>query len=378
MRADVATLSCFFAIYTDGAALSDQFPSPTGADVFLGEMGSLLVPGAKDELFGPHVTAFSRTQHKRGFLLGFRRESRGRAETFFNEVRTAVLAATKNVNGFALDVLRLWPFPLDQAHDALPEHLLAEDLFSVGFTDMGQHGMRGETVGLSKLGQREISFEFSDRALMEEAAVMCGHLADWFLEHGRRVEHGQSMGLGFDRISFFAAEGNAGGPFRGWHPPLVQKLVPAHLFDGVGVLEVKASPPGLPDQLEDLTVPLRRAQEQRLLLEELDLRGDAPHASTTAQVKGFVTGLESLTAYREESTSSRDSGWRIRSTAEGDSGENGVMTLADLSRRAPDLVRYLALPEGVRLAWNAQGRLELDRSRVELDDDDDGDDELLS
>lgn len=372
----MATLSCFFAIYTDGGAPTDHFPSPAGSDVFVGEMGTLLVPGPKDELFGPHVAAFQREKFKRGFLLGFRRELKGRSEAFFSEVRASVLAATKGVNGFALDVLRLWPFPLQQAEEALPEHLIAEDLFSVGFTDMGAHGVRGETVGLAKLGQREITFEFKDPELMEEAALMCGHLADWFLEHNRRVEHGQSMSLGFDRISFFAAEGGAGGPFRGWHPPLIQKLVPANLFEGVGVLEVKASPPGSTESLEDLTVPLARSREQRLLLEEFDLTGDSPHASSTAQVKGFITGLEYLVAYREESTSSKDSGWRLRSTAEGDSGEVGVMTLADLSRRAPEIVRYLALPVGVKLTWNERGDLDIDRSKIELDVE--TEDDLLS
>lgn len=372
----VATLSCFFAIYTDGRALTDNFPSPAGTDVFLGEMGTMLLPGPRDELFGPHVTAFQREKFKRGFLLGFRREVKGRSESFFSQVRASVIAATRGVNGFALDVLRLWPFPLQQAEEALPEHLIAEDLFSVGFTDMGAHGVRGETIGLAKLGQREITFEFKDPELMEEAALMCGHLAEWFLEHNRRIDHGQSMSLGFDRISFFAAEGGAGGPFRGWHPPLIQKLVPPNLFEGVGVLEVKASPPGSTEHFEDLTVPLTRSREQRMLLEEMDITGDSPHASSTAQVKGFITGLEYLVAHREESTSSKDSGWRLRSTAEGDSGEVGVMSLADLSRRAPGVVRFLALPVGMKLTWNERGELDIDRSRVELDEE--TDDDLLS
>lgn len=364
------TLSCFFAIYTDGESLHDSFPSPTGTDVFLGEMGTLIVPGPKDELFGPHATLFQRAKPKRGFLLGFRRKLKGRAETFFSEVRTAVLRATAGIHGIGLDVLRLTPFPLQTAADALPEDMLAEDLFSVGFTEMGDHGLRAETIGFSKLGQREITFEFTDRALLEEAALMCGHLADWLLDHNKRIAHGESMSFGFDRITFLSAEGSAGGPFRGWHPPIIQKLIPEELFEGVGVLEVHALPPGNGHQREDLTVPLRRALEQRTLLEELDLTGDAPHSSATAQVKGYITDLKSLVATREESASSRDSGWQFRSTVEGDSGENGVMTLADLARRAPELVRFLALPQGVKLTWNAEGVLEVDRSRVELDEDD--------
>ncbi|MDP1824862.1 MAG: hypothetical protein Q8L48_16520 [Archangium sp.] len=364
------TLSCFFAIYTEGESLHDSFPSPASTDVFLGEMGTLILPGPRDELFGPHATAFQRFKPKRGFLLGFRRKLRGRAETFFSEVRTAVLRATVGVKGVGLDILRLYPFPLQTAADALPEDLLAEDLFSVGFTEMGDHGLRAETIGLAKLGQREITFEFTDPALLEEAALMCGHLADWLLDHNKRIVHGQSMSFGFDRITFLSAEGDAGGPFRGWHPPLIQKLVPEELFPGVGVLEVHANPPGNGDLREDLTVPLRRSFEQRTLLEELDLTGDAPHSSATAQVKGFVTELKSVVAMREESTSSKDSGWRFRSTVEGDSGENGVMSLADIARRAPEMVRFLALPQGVKLTWNAAGVLEVDRSRVELDEDD--------
>ena len=45
------------------------------------------------------------------------------------------------------------------------------------------------------------------------------------------------------------------------------------------------------------------------------------------------------------------------------------MTLADLARRAPELVRFLALPHGVKLTWDAAGNLDVDRSRVELDEE---------
>lgn len=331
-------------------------------------MSSLILPGADDELFGPYANLFQRVKVKRCFLLGFRKTAPGRSDAFFREVRTAVLRATDGVIGLGLDILRLWPFPLESAGDALPEDFLAEDLFSVGFTEMGEHGLRAETVGLSKLGQREVTFEFTDPALIEEAALLCGHLADWLLEHNRRVVHGQSMAFGFDRLVFVSAEGAAGGPFRGWHPPLVQKLLPEELFPGVGVLEIHASAPGHDEVREDLTIALRRALEQRLLLEELDLTGDSPHASSTAQVKGFVTELKNLVAVREESVASKDSGWRFRSSVVGDSGEDGVRSLIDIARRAPELVRFLALPHGVKLTWNAEGNLSLDRSRVAVDE----------
>ncbi|MEW6430358.1 MAG: DUF2185 domain-containing protein [Myxococcota bacterium] len=362
-------LSCFFAIYTDGSAPADAFRAPANTDVFLGEMATLVLPGPDDELFGPHATLLPRFTPRRGFLLGLSREVKGQAGTFFSDARRVFIDATHGLNGFGLDVLRLWPFPLANAEEALPDDPLAEDLFSVGFTEMGEHGFRAETFGFAKLGQRELSFEFQGRALLEEAALMCGHLADWLLEHGKRVEHAQSMAYGFDRLSFFAAEGEAGGPFRGWHPPIIQKLLPASIFEGVGVLEVRAIPEGSPDERHDLTLPLTRSMEQRLLLEELDLTGDSPHAGATAQVKGFISELKSLVALREEPHASKDSGWRFTSTVEGDSGESGVATLATVVRRAPEILRYLALPHGTRLEWDADGALTMDLSKARHEDD---------
>ena len=269
IRLDVPTLSSFFAIYTEGESLHDSFPSPAGTDVFLGEMGTLILPGARDELFGPHAGDLPAGEGEARLPAGLPPQAQGPGGDLLH--RGAHRGAPRHrraSKASGLDVLRLAPFPLQTAHEALPEDLLAEDLFSVGFTEMGEHGVRAETIGFSKLGQREITFEFTDRALMEEAALMCGHLADWLLDHNKRIVHGQSMSFGFDRLTFFSAEGAAGGPFRGWHPPLVQKLVPRELFPGVGVLEVHASPPGNGEQREDLTVPLRRALEQRMLLEE--------------------------------------------------------------------------------------------------------------
>lgn len=375
----VPKLSCFFAIYTEGSGLVDAFRAPPNTDVFLGEMARLEVPGTSDELFGPHAALLSRLKPRRGFLLGITREVKGPAGPFFADARQVLLQATEGVSGFGLDVLRLWPFPLATADEALPEEPLAEDLFSVGFTEMGEHGYRAETFGLAKLGQRELSFEFHGKGLLEEAALLCGHLTDWLLEHGRRVEHGQSMAYGFDRLTFFAAEGDAGGPFRGWHPPVIQKLLPASLFEGVGVLEVLAMPEGASGEQEhDLTLTLQRSLDQRLLLEELDLTGDSPHAASTAQVKGFVTALQSLVAVREEPHASKDSGWRFTSLAEGDSGENGVTTLGVVVRRVPELLRCLALPHGVRLEWDQFGKLNLDLSKArhgDVDLDDELDDE---
>jgi hypothetical protein len=283
------------------------------------------------------------------------------------------LEATHGVQGVGFDVLRLWPFPLASADEALPDELLAEDLFSVGYTEMGEHGFRAETFGLAKLGQRELSFEFQGSELLEEAALMCGHLADWLVDHGRRVEDGQSMAFGFDRLNFKAAEGTqAGGPFRGWHPTIIQKLLPEALFPGVGVLEVRSHPEGTTER-HDVTGPLHRSLEQRLLLEELDVTGDSPHAQATARVWGAVRELNNLLMWREEHTGSKDSGWRFRTL--GVSAPEGVVTLHDLARHVPDIIRFLALPWGTRLEWGADGRLNVDASKVRHDDEDDVDDD---
>ncbi len=370
------TLRCFFAIYTDGSSPSDTFEVPRDSDVFLGEMAEVIVPTAADELFGPAAASFTRFKPKRGFLLGVTREVKGRAGSFFDDARKVLLESCKGLSGVGLDVLRLWPFPLDHAESAIPDDLLAEDLFSVGFSEMGVHGFRAETFGFAKLGQRELSFEFTGRELLEEAALMCGHLADWLLEHGRRLEHGNAMAFGFDRISFASAEGaTPGTAFRGWHPLLQQKLLPQTLFPGVGVLEVLAQPHGAPDAAPgDLTIPLERALAQRLLLEELDLTGDSPHATSTAAVYGTLRALADLTMWREEVSDSKDSGWRFKSALDGAHG-SGVQSLADVARRIPDVVRFLALPHGVRLTWNGAGTVEVDLSKTHRDDDHDLDDD---
>ncbi len=363
-------LSSFIAIYTDGSAPADDFQPPAGAHVFLGEMGELIVPNPRqDELFGPHVTAFARFKPKRGFLLAVTQEGRGSDPVrFFAEARRVMLEATAGLKGMALDVLRLWPFPLELAAEALPEELLSEDLFALGITDQGEHGYRAETFGLAKLGQRELSFAFRGEALVEEAAQVVGHLADWLLEHRRIVEPGHALAFGFDRITFHAVDGGGPGPFRGWHPPLMQRLLPESLFPGVGVLDIHlAESPH--DVHPDLTIAMQRALEQRLVLEENGLTGDAPHQTMTVDVHGRVHGLTSVTAVRDEPRSSRDSGWRLESAGVAPSLERGVMTVGDVARRMPNFVRYLALPPGVHLTWDAEGLLHLDASRAIILDD---------
>lgn len=371
----MATLRRYFAIYTNEGKPVDALVNLRHTHVFLGEMTEVLQPASADELFGPHVAKFLRQKFKHGYLLGFSREVRSGAGSFFSDVRKSLLTATKGLEGYAVDVLRLWPFPLELAAELIAEDPLAEDLFSVGFTEIGEQRYRAETFGLAHLCQREVSFEFRGKELLEEAALMTAHLTDWVLEHGRRVDHGQSMAFGFDRITFLAAEG--GSPqdvLRGWHPRLIQKLVPEALFPGVGALEV-LSAPSESAQTQDLTVPLRRALEQRLTLEELDVTGDSPHATNTANVRGVISGARSLVAWRDEPTASKDSGWSFMSRTASDAVEQKRVTLAQIIERAPDLIRYLALPPGVRLEWDEHGTLNVDlsKAKVEADFDDDSD-----
>lgn len=348
---------------------------PVGMTCEVSALKDVIVPARQDELFGPHAAAFLRFKPRRATLVSFSRAVKGAAGSFFSDARKALLELINGATGFGLDVLRLWPFPLDVAHEALPEDPLAEDLFSVGFTEMGDHGFRAETVGLAKLDQREISFEFKGRELLEDAALMCGHLADWAMEHGHRVQHGHSMAYGFDKLSFSAPSDPQ--TLRAWHAPLIQRLLPEAIFPGVGVLEVLSLDAN--GEPQPVTVPLSRALDQRLVLEEHDLTGDAPFHSSTATVRGVVTELKGLVAVREEPNASKDSGWRLTSTVVPDgAAKREPVTLSALVKPVPELIRYLAMPPGVRLEWDEQGRLTVDTSKAqaELDDDDTSDDDL--
>lgn len=360
------TLRRFFAVYTDGAGLVSIPTPPPGLAVEVHEQLPLVLPGSQDELFGPDTGALTRFKPRRGFLVAMRREVTGPAGTFFDQTRAVLLEAVHGLAGVGLDVLRLWPFSLGLAEERLPEEHLAEDLFSMAFTSMGEHGTRAETLGLAQLDQPELTFTFQGGELQEEAVLMCGHLVDWLLEHGRRVGPQDTLAFGFDRLDF-RAPGSGSGPrlARGWHHPLITRLLSEAHFPGVGVLEVRSGAAHEPAQ-PDLTHALRRSLEQRLLLEEYDLTGDAPHASATAVVQGPLSALAGLDAWREEPGEFRDSGWRFQVRG-APAEERAVLTLGELARRAPELVRCLALPWGIHLAWDPQGHLEVDQSRVRVD-----------
>lgn len=360
------TLRRFFVVYTDGAELARSSVPPGGLEVAVREFSPLVLPGPHDELYGPDAGALARLQPRRAFLLAFRREVSGPAGRFFDETRQVLLEAVRGLAGVGLDVLRLWPFSLALAEERLPDEHLAEDLFSVAFTSMGEHGTRVETVGLAQLDQPELTFTFHGPELQEEAALMCGHLVDWLLEHGRRLGPHDTLAFGFDRLDFRPGGAPVGPRLaRAWHHPLITRLLGEAEFPGVGVLEIRTGAGHEPAQ-PDLTQTLRRSLEQRLLLEEYDLTGDAPHASATAVVQGSLQGLSELDAWREEPAEFRDSGWRfvVRGAP---LDERLAVTLAELARRAPGVVRCLALPWGIHLAWDGHGQLAVDASRVRFD-----------
>ena len=356
------TLRSIFVIYTDGTAARAP-EAPPGCEVVFRELRELIVPGPQDDLFGPNVAALRRFQPKRSFLLGVSRTVRGRAGAFFDQARVAVEQAARGSKGMGLDVLRLWPFSVGPSVPP-EEETLAEDIFSLGFREQGEHGFRAETFGLSKLDQREISFEFKGQELVEEAFLMVTQLVERLLEQGERVEPSQLLSFGFDRLTFLGPEGSSAKPFGAWHPPLIGRLLPEDLHRDLGVLEVRAQPfDGSAPSSRDLTACLTRSLDQRLLLEELDVTGDAPHGHATAAVKGTIAELKDVVATREQHVDRRDSGWRIEHTAAAP-GKATPVQLSEIAKLTPGIVRYLALPQGARLVWDGTGVLTIDTSRV--------------
>ena len=101
----------------------------------------------------------------------------------------------------------------------------------------------------------------------------------------------QIEALAAELLTFFAAEGDAGGPFRGWHPPLIQKLLPAEVFPGVGVLEVQTIEDAPNGTRAPLTMALMRALEQRLAAGDQPPRSGEPDAGRTHRVFPVVTSF---------------------------------------------------------------------------------------
>jgi hypothetical protein len=367
-------LSRFFVIYTRaGAAPRTEIPVPRGATLTFEPLSEIVLPGADTPLFGPHVKAFQGSPHPTSaWLLSMQREVKGSAGTFFAETQAALRQALRNLQaGFALDVLRLWPFPFT-AMDALPEDPFAEDLISVGFTESGAHGFRAESFGLAAFGQREVSFAFDGKDLLEDATVLCAHLADYVMGHAQRVEHGHAVSFGFDKIVFASPHGLAPGPFRGWHPGFIQRVLPPQLFPGVGVLEALCTTGTASEAQPDLTPALRRAHSQRALVEAHNLTGESPHQGDSA-LACACAGSEDLKGVREEPKGSRHSGWTFQCVTGHPKTMLGTITLGELARKLPQIIPVLALPPGCAVTWK-DGKPMVDAHRVRRDLEDDLDD----
>lgn len=368
------TLSSFFAIFTDGAVPKLDLVVPPGTSAQIEPIASIPPFTADDELFGPHHQAFLIGPRKAAWLLSVSREVKGSAGSFFADAHKLLLQATRGVPGWGIDVLRLWPFPLHKA-DELPDDPFAEDLFSVGFAEQGEHGFRAETVGLAKLGQRELTFEFNGKDLLEDAALLCAHLADWAMGQGRRVGHDQTMAYGFDRVLFRAIEGKeAGGPFRGWHPPVIQRLLPESRFLGVGVVQVYTFASSGNEATLDLSSTLRRALDQRTVLEVEGLTGESPHQSAIAEACACAGGTDGLRGTRHEPKSQKDSGWTFTCQKKHPTSDLGQLTLSSLAHRLPRILKYLALPPGCSVDFLANDAVVIDSRAARRDEDDDLDD----
>lgn len=366
------TLSRFFVLYTrGGAAPRTQLPVPRGATLTLEPLAEVILPGTDTPLFGPHVQAFlGATAPDNAWLLSVRREVKGAAGSFFTDCQSSLREALRDLGpGFGLDVLRLWPFPFS-AVDSLPEDPFAEDLISVGFTERGAHGFRAETFGLASFGQRELSFAFEGQDLLEEATVLCAHLADYVMARGQRVDHGHAMSFGFDRLVFASPDGPGQGPFRGWHPPFIQKVLPPQQFSGVGVLEALCATGSTGSPQPDLTPALWRAFVQRTIVEREGLTGESPHQADSALACGCAASDAPLFGQRDEPGGSRQSGWTFQCKQGHPPELLGTVALGELARRLPSIIPYLALPPGCTVTW-AEGGVKVDSGRARRDDDTD-------
>jgi hypothetical protein len=359
----VSTLCSYFAFFTDGDRPYETFAHSAGSTAFVMPLRPMVLPGPNDHFFGPHAGAFSRVKASNGFLLAVSRDAKAGVGSYFTDVRRAVLQVTQGMSGWGLDVLKLTPFPLSQTAQALPEDFLAEDVFTLGLSDRGVHGIRAETFGLSKLGQHELTFTFTSAQLMEEAQLFCGHVCDWLIDHGQRLSGNSQLAFGLDTVHFRVAGDERAA--RAWHAPFICQLLPEAIFPGVGAVEVKVA--GNSGQQNDLTGLLKTAQAQRQILDEYDVTGSVPQGASMARVAGTPGPLVSALASREEARDLKDSGWRLVWPG----GGQTTLALREVVGVVPDLAKYLALPVGARISWNSLGAAVVDTSTVSTDSEGD-------
>ena len=366
------TLRYYCLLLTDGQRPELGGSADSGFQIV--ELGEVPRFAEQPDFFGPHAEeagpAFD--EAKAAFLFYGYRPARREAGAFFGAAHAQLARAVAGMRGLGVDVLRMWPFPLREARE-LPEDPLAEDLFSVGFQERPGGGFRAETFGLAKLDQREVSFDFRGRDLVDEASVLCARLVEYTLGQSGRVEHGQALSFGFDRVGFRAVEGHdAGGSLRGWHPVFVQRALPEAVFPGVGRLEVNAFEPMSERTAPDLTDALRRSFEQRLVVGALESPLGTPHQSTLVRACLCAGGEQGLCGFREEPASVRDSGWTfVCARPPPGPHEIGVGPLGALVRRLPQILKYLGLPAGSHLEWSGTD-VRVDAGGAAPDGDEDG------
>jgi hypothetical protein len=323
-----------------------------------------------DELFGPHASAFTRAQHGPAMLLGLTGDARTHSDRFFGQAHRLLRKVTHGHRGWVLDVLRLWPTPLERVLDEYADEPFAEDLFTAAFRDEGERGFRAETFGLAKLGHRELSFGFRGEELIQDANNLCVHFTDFLLEHGRSISDRAAMSYGFDRIRLDPLDGGGEGVFRGWHPSLIQRLLGPKVFAGTGVATVlPVLRPG--EHVQDLTEVLRRAHQQRLLLESHGLDAESPHQDDSALACVCLGTHDTFEGVRAETEVARDSGWTWTCATKHAPSELGHSSLASLVSRFPQLLKYLALPpQSVVSLRGGEARLQVPRPLLDADDDD--------
>lgn len=358
------TLNFHFLIYTDGRAPHAE--ALKEGELRFEKLPRVPAPSPELELFGPFAAEGHRaiSRANAAFLLSGQREVRGPAGDFFSQAQRTVSQLCRGLDGWGLDLLRLWPAPLSE-WARVDEDPMAEDLFSVAFFEGPHDSYRAETFGLSKLGQREVALRFKGRHLLDEAIGICGRLADFAIDHGRRVGHEQAMTAGFDRVAFFsgAERDHSAAEFLRLALPEERIALPPPL-------SIKAFRLGgeLQDELTDV---LQRAFEQRLVLDELGLAGDSPHQTDQALSCTCAGSSERLLAFRREPESVRDSGWVVCCPERHNFNELASSTLEEIAQRAPRIMRYLALPPGSRVEWNGKD-VEVTPGSAGFDDEDEG------
>lgn len=342
----MANLSFGCLILTDGSE-----PKPA-----YGNFGIERLEGAPDrvepgELFGPHAQAFVQAlkRFRAAFLFSGEGVAGRESERFFATAQAALTRSVTGQQGFVVDLFKRWPRPISELAD-LPEDVLPEDLFSMRTVELPNGRFRAETFGLCRLGQKEISFQFSGLELADEAVALCARLADYALVHRRSVEAGQVMGFGFDRLAFSEApERLEAGALWRWCQPHLARRWPGKAFASGQLLTAELMLPASEERTSDLREALHRAREQHRLTEELDVLADSPNETASALGCPCLQKAATIQAHREEATGIRDSGWRLTCGHPHDAKDLQLTTLGTLATQLPQLVRYLALPTGCRV-----------------------------